>query len=105
QLSDLRVDTSEKLRRVSSELENTGADVKRVEGDLNAVSGAVATNSKELSALKELGERTYFEFAVGKTKAPQKICDFPLILKKTDPKHYRYTVDVLADDKKVEKKD
>ena len=105
QLSDLRVDTSEKLSRVSGELENTGADVKRVEGDLNAMSGAVATNSKELSALKELGERNYFEFALGKTKAPQRIGDLRLILKKTDPKHNRYTVDVLADDKKVEKKD
>jgi len=26
-------------------------------------------------------------------------------LKKSDPKHNRYTVDVLADDKRVEKKD
>ncbi len=105
QLSDLRVDTSEKLARVSGDLENTGADVKRVEGDLSAMSGAVATNSKELAALKELGERNYFEFALGKTKAPQKIGDLRLVLKKTDPKHNRYTVEVVADDKKVEKKD
>jgi hypothetical protein len=105
QLSDLRVDTSEKLGRVSGDLENTGADLKRVEGDLSAMSGAVATNSKELAALKELGERNYFEFALGKTKAPQKIGDIRLVLKNTDPKHNRYTVEVLADDKKVEKKD
>ena len=105
QLSDLRVDTSEKLGRVSGDIESTGADVKRVEGDLNAVSGAVATNAQELSALKELGERNYFEFALGKTKAPQKVGDIRLVLKKTDPKHNRYTVEVLADDKKVEKKD
>jgi hypothetical protein len=104
QLSDLRVDTSEKLGRISSDLENTGADVKRVEGDLNTVNGAVATNAKELSALKQLGERDYFEFALG-TKASQKIGDLRLVLKKTDPKHNRYTVEVLADDKKVEKKD
>ena len=68
-------------------------------------SGAVATNAKELSALKELGERDYFEFALGKTKSPRKIGDLRLVLKKTDPKHNRYTVEVLADDKKVEKKD
>jgi hypothetical protein len=105
QLSDLRVDTSEKLGRVSGDIESTGADVKRVEGDLNAVSGAVATNAQELSVLKELGERNYFEFALGKTKAPQKVGDIRLVLKKTDPKHNRYTVEVLADDKKVEKKD
>jgi hypothetical protein len=119
QLSDLRVDTSEKLGRVSDDLANTGADVKRVEGDLesttadvkrvagdlNTVSGTVATNSKELAALKELGERDYFEFNLSKTKAPQKIGDIRMVLKKTDPKHNRYTVEVLADDKKVEKKD
>ena len=119
QLSDLRVDTSEKLGRVSDDLASTGADVKRVEGelenttadvkrvagDLNAVSGTVATNSKELAALKELGERDYFEFNLSKTKAPQKIGDIRMVLKKTDPKHNRYTVEVLADDKRVEKKD
>ena len=105
QLSDLRVDTSEKLGRVSGDIESTGADVKRIEGDLNAVSGTVATNAQELAALKERGERDYFEFALGKTKAPQKIGDLRLVLKKTDPKHNRYTVEVLADDKKVEKKD
>ena len=119
QLADLRVDTSEKLGRVSDDLANTGADVKRVEGDLenttadvkrvagdlNTVTGTVATNSKELAALKELGERNYFEFNLSKTKGPQKIGDIRIVLKKTDPKHNRYTVEVLADDKKVEKKD
>ena len=119
QLADLRVDTSDKLGRVSGDLENTNADVKRVVGDLENtgaevkrveagltdVSGAVATNAKELAALKELGERNYFEFALGKTRAPQKIGDLRLVLKKTDPKHNRFTVEVLADDKKVEKKD
>lgn len=105
QLSDLSIDTSEKLGRVSGDLESTGADVKRVEGDLNIVSSTVATNAKELAALKELGEHDYFEFALGKTKAPQKIGDLRLVLTKTDPKHNRYTVEVLADDKKVEKKD
>jgi hypothetical protein len=119
QLSDLRVDTSAKLesvsdnldnttadvKRVEGNLENTAADVKRVAGDLNAVSGTVATNSKELAVLKELGERNYFEFNLSKTKAPQKIGDIRMVLKKTDPKHNRYTVEVLADDKKVEKKD
>jgi hypothetical protein len=119
QLADLRVDTSEKLGRVSDDLANTGADVKRVEGDLenttsdvkrvagdlNTVTGTVATNSKELAALKELGERNYFEFNLSKTKGPQKIGDIRMVLKKTDPKHNRYTVEVLADDKKVEKKD
>jgi F0F1-type ATP synthase membrane subunit b/b' len=105
QMSDLQVDTSEKLGRVSSDLQNTGSDVKQFSSDLSSMSGAVATNSKELAALKELGERNYFEFDLTKAKVPQKFGDIRLQLKKTDPKHNRYTVEVVADDKRVEKKD
>ncbi len=105
QLADLGADTSEKLGRVSSDLQNTGADVKRVAGEVSEVTGAVATNAKELAALKALGERSYFEFDLAKTQEPQKIGDLRIVLKKTDPKHSRYTVAVLTDDKMVEKKD
>jgi hypothetical protein len=105
QLADLGADTNEKLGRVSGDLESTSADVKRVEGDLNTVTSTVATNAKELAALKDLGERNYIEFNLGKTKTPQKIGDIRLVLKKADPKRNRYTVEVLADDKKLEKKD
>ena len=105
QLADLGADTSEKLGRVSGDLENTSADVKRVEGDLNTVNSTVATNAKELAALKELAERNYFEFALSKTKEPQKVGDVRLVLKNADPKHNRYSIELLADDKKVEKKD
>lgn len=104
-LSALREETNSKLGKVSSDLEQTGSDLQRVSGDLGAVSGTVATNSRELAALKELGERNYFEFDLTKTKAPQKVGDLRVLLKKADPKHNRYTLEVLADDKRVEKKD
>lgn len=105
QLSDLKQDTSSKLTQVSGDLEKTGSDLKRVMGDLGVMSGDVATNSKELAMLKELGERNYFEFDLTKTKQPQKVGDIRMLLKKTDPKRNRYTLQVLADDKIVEKKD
>lgn len=88
-----------------AELERTIADLKRVRGDLGETSGLVATNSKELAALKALGERNYFEFNLGKTKAPQRVGDISLMLKKADPKRNKFTVELVADDKKVEKKD
>jgi chromosome segregation ATPase len=111
--------TSSKLGEVSSEvgsvktevaatrgeLEKTIADLKRVTGDLGMQSGLIATNSKEISALRALGDRNIFEFNLGKTKAPQKIGDIAMQLKKTDPKKNTYTIDLVADDKKVEKKD
>ncbi len=88
-----------------SQLEKTIADLKRTNGDLNVQSGLIATNGKELAALKALGERNYFEFKITKAKAPQKVGDVLVQLKKSDPKHNRFTIELTADDKKVEKKD
>ena len=88
-----------------SELDKTISSLKSTQGDLGVQSGLIATNSSELQALKALGQRNYFEFNLGKTKTPQKIGDIMMMLKKTDQKRNKYTVDVIADDKKVEKKD
>ena len=74
-------------------------------GDLGVQSGLIATNASELQALKRLGERNYFEFKLGKTKDRQRVGDITLLLKKTDPKKNKYTVEVMADDKLTEKKD
>jgi chromosome segregation ATPase len=88
-----------------AELEKTIAELKRVNGDMGVMSGLIATNGKELSALKALGDRNYFEFNLAKGKKPQKVGDIAVLLKKADQKKNRYTIDVIADDKKVEKKD
>jgi len=88
-----------------SELDRTIGDLKKVTGDLGVQSGYIATNGKELSALKRLGERNYFEFSLAKAKTPQKVGDITLLLKKTDPKKNKYTLEVFADDVRTEKKD
>jgi hypothetical protein len=88
-----------------SELDKTISDLKKVTGDLGVTSGYVATNAKELAALKRLGERNYFDINLGKTKAPQRVGDISLLLKRTDPKKNKYTIEVLADDKTIEKRD
>lgn len=88
-----------------SELDKTISSLKSTQGDLGVQSGLIATTSGELQALKALGQRNYFEFNLGKTKVPQRVGDIMLQLKKTDQKRNKYTVDVIADDKKVEKKD
>ena len=93
------------LSSTKSELEKTIAQLKSVAGDLGVQSGLIATNSKELAALKALGERNYFEFNLGKTKQPQRVGDVMIQLKRTDQKRNRFTIDIIADDKKVEKKD
>lgn len=88
-----------------AELEKTVAQLKRVTGDMGEMSGLIATNGKELAALKALGDRNYFDFDLKKTKAPQRISDIAVLLKKTDEKRNKYTIELVADDKKVEKKD
>jgi hypothetical protein len=88
-----------------SELDKTITDLKKVTGDLGVTSGYVATNGKELAALKRLGERNYFDINLGKTKQPQRVGDISLMLRKTDPKRNKFTIEVLADDKTIEKKD
>ncbi len=94
-----------KLTQTDAELQKTIADLKSARGDMGVQSGLIATNGKELEALKRLGERNYFEFKLGKTKQRQRVGDISLLLKKTDPKKNKYTIEVMADDKLTEKKD
>jgi chromosome segregation ATPase len=86
-------------------LEKTGADLKRAIGDMGVMSGLIATNSKDLQSLRELGERNYVEFDLSKGQTQKRIGDVVLTLRKSDPKRNRYTVAVAADDKIVEKRD
>lgn len=88
-----------------SELDKTSGDLKRVVGDMGVMSGLIATNSKDLQALRDIGDRNYFEFTLSKGQLTKKVGDVTLTLKKADPKRNRYTMDVLADDKHVEKRD
>ena len=88
-----------------SELEKTIAELKSVRGDLGVQSGLIATNSKELSALRAIGDRNYYEFKLNKSKNMQRVGDISMRVTKTDNRRNRYTVELIADDKKVEKKD
>jgi myosin heavy subunit len=96
---------SAKLDQLSAETEKNGAELKRVVGDLGVMSGSVATNARQLAALREIGDRNYFEFDVIKTKVPTGIAEIQIALKKTDPKKNRYTIDLYTNDKVVHKGD
>jgi chromosome segregation ATPase len=91
--------------QTKAELQKTIADLTSTKGDLGIQSGLIATNARELAALRELGERVYTEFTIAKSKDAQKVGDLQIKLTKTDPKKNKYTVEVIADDKRIEKKD
>jgi len=88
-----------------SELEKTIAELTSTRGDLGVQSGLIATNGKQLQALKALGERNYTEFSLKKAKDTQRIGDLQVRLTNADVKRNRYTIEVIVDDKKVERKD
>jgi archaellum component FlaC len=93
------------IATTQSNLEKATADLKRMNGDMGVMSGLIATNGKDLSALRELGERNYFEFDLTKKQADKRIGNVTLRLKSADAKRNRFTLEVLADDKRVEKTD
>lgn len=88
-----------------SELEKTISELKSVRGDLGVQSGLIATNAKELAALKLLGDRNYYDFTLTKKQQWQRVGDVSIRLTRTDEKRNRYSILIVADDKQVEKKD
>ena len=88
-----------------TELQATIADLRRANGDMGVMSGLIATNSSELKALRELGDRNYFEFRLTRSEKATKVGGVTLALKKADPKRSRFTMELNADDRKIEKKD
>lgn len=93
------------LGATKSQLETTIANLKRAQGDLDNHSSLIATNGKELSALRELGERNYAEFTITKSKQFTRVADISVELKKADPKRHKFTISITADDQTVDKKD
>jgi hypothetical protein len=86
-------------------LEATIAKLQGTIGDLGVQSGLIANTRGDLEALKHKGDRQYYEFALLKGAKPQAFSTVALQLKKTDPKRGKYTLNVTADDKTIEKKD
>jgi len=98
-------DVKTEVASTKADLDNTKTDLRRAVGDMGVMSGLIATNATELGELRKLGERNYIEFTLAKNGAPQKVGDIQMALKRTDAKRNRFTLDVMADDKRVEKRD
>ena len=88
-----------------ADLANTKSQLTRVVGDQGVMSGLIATTHDELDQLRRMGERNYYEFTLTKGAAPQNVGTIKLQLKKIDTKRSKFTLDVSADDKTIEKKD
>jgi len=119
QIGQVQQDTTQKFGQMATDLNSTKTDVASTKADLDATksqmqsmkgdmgvqSGLIARNHDEVEELKRIGERDIFEFTLTKTKTPQHVGPILLQVRKLDAKHFRYTMNVVADDKTVEKKD
>jgi ABC-type transporter Mla subunit MlaD len=88
-----------------SDLETTKSQLQRVVGDAGVMSGLIATNHDQLEELKHKGDRNYYEFSLQKGAQPTLLSTIKVQLKKVDEKHSKYTLNVSADDRNIEKKD
>ena len=86
-------------------LDQALAELRQTSGDLGKLSGLIATNTEQIALLKQLGDRNYLEFMVFKSKAGTKLGAISVVLKSTDVKKQRYSLDLMVNDMKIEKKD
>ncbi len=93
------------IANTRTDLEATKKKLETALGDLNIQSGLIARTRDDLETLKHRGDRNYYEFTLIRGGRPTPISTISLQLKKTDAKKGRFTLDVLADDRTIEKKD
>jgi chromosome segregation ATPase len=101
QVKQVSADVSE----TRNDLASTKTKLEHAMGDLSRHSELIATTHDELELLKHRGDRDYFEFTLHKGKDPTRLSIVSLQLKKTDRKKNKFTLYVIAEDKKIEKKD
>jgi hypothetical protein len=125
QTNKINSDYSKKFDNVESELgtKASASDVTALGGDVNGVkTGLDATNNNlqmargelgtliaknhdEIDELRRLGERDYYEFTISGKGNKSKAGNLMIELRGTNPKKSQFTVDLVVDDKRLEKKD
>ena len=113
EVSKVQADANSKIGGLSSDLAGTKKDLEDTKssfagalaGTKGELSGAIARTHDELVALAHKSDRDYFEFNLAKKGARQKLGTVVVELEKTNPKKNQFTVNLYADDKRIERKD
>jgi hypothetical protein len=90
--------------KTQTDLAATNQKLEKTIGDLGVASGQIAHNASELEILKHKGDRNYYDFTLQKN-ARTPVSTVSLQLKKIDVKKSKFTLNVIADDRTIEKKD
>ena len=107
QVEGVRTDLGSAKTDIAStrtDLEATKAKLEHAMGDLGVQSGLIARTRDDLEELRHRGDRNYFEFTLQKGKSTP-VSTISLQLKKADQKRSKFTLNVIADDRTIEKKD
>lgn len=100
------------LMTIRSEVEDTNAHLhetasllEQTNSDLGEINGLITDNRSEIASLRRLADRDRISFRLTKSKDMQRVADVQLRLRDTDVKRNKFTMEILADDKKFVKKD
>jgi hypothetical protein len=94
------------IASTKTDLDATKKKLDSTIGDLGQQSGLIAHTREDLEVLKHKGDRNIYEFTLAKnTKRPTPVGTVSLQLKKVDSKKGKFTLNVVADDRTIEKKD
>lgn len=86
---------------VKTELDATKTSIQMARGELGTL---IARNHEEIDQLRRMGQRDYYEFTLARKGGVQKVGSIQVQLRDTTPKKNRFTIVVLADDNRFEKK-
>ncbi len=101
-----RVDGQQKeLSDTKQQLDLTRQDLQdKVNSTRDELGGSIAKNHDELVALQKRGERSYFEFAVVKSKQFQRVGPLSVSVRTVNLKHKYFDLVLTVDDQQIEKK-
>jgi len=98
-----------------TDVEALGNDVKGVHSDLDSqkqnlqmarseFGTLIARNHEEVEQLRHMGLRDYYEFTLSGKGDTQKVGGISIELRGTNTKHHEFTVNLIVDDMKLQKK-
>lgn len=87
---------------VKTDLDGTKNDLKMARSELGTL---IARNGEEIAVLRRMGERDYVEFTIQGRKKPQVVGPLSVELRSVDTKANKFTVALVVDDLRTEKKD
>jgi hypothetical protein len=93
--------TNSSVTVVKTDLEGTKNDLKMARSELGTL---IARNHEDIDTLRRQGERDYVEFTVTGKGKPQKVGNIIVELRSADPKKSQFTVALVVDDIRTEKK-